>query len=343
MQQPMTGEEREQLSRFETGPINKQTAHPSLKKHFLDIIRILAGFALLILSIQGIHWTNLVTGIRIANLQWLVLAICSVLLGIFLKMWRWSIFVKNYHIRTSIIRLFSAYFVGQAVNIVLPLRSGELVRMGYFADEPKIIPDIFSTIVLEKYLDLLALTVCGICVSLKFSLDNILNLRSYLLPVTGILTLLLLIAIFFGHTVWEKIRTWKMLPKRIIGGVDRWEQASQWIRHPKYVIPGILLTVLIWVTMWSTNLLLFMSLRLPLGGTAAGLVLISVYIGLLPALMPGNIGPFYFFARLAILPFGILNDQAFVFAVILHAIVTLPPLLGGVISLLIVHSGSKRS
>jgi uncharacterized membrane protein YbhN (UPF0104 family) len=73
------------------------------------------------------------------------------------------------------------------------------------------------------------------------------------------------------------------------------------------------------------------------------LVLISVYIGLLPALMPGNIGPFYFFARLAILPFGILNDQAFVFAVILHAIVTLPPLLGGVISLLIVHSGAKRS
>ena len=87
--------------------------------------------------------------------------------------------------------------------------------------------------------------------------------------------------------------------------------------------------------MWLTNLLLFKSLGIPLGGTAAGLVLILVYVGLLPALMPGNIGPFYFFARLALLPFGIIHDQAFVFAVILHAIVTLPALLGGVIGLLV--------
>ncbi len=51
--------------------------------------------------------------------------------------------------------------------------------------------------------------------------------------------------------------------------------------------------------------------------------------------MPGNIGPFYYFARLAVLPFGINHDQAFVFAVVLHAIVTLPPLLGGAIGLLV--------
>jgi hypothetical protein len=101
------------------------------------------------------------------------------------------------------------------------------------------------------------------------------------------------------------------------------------------MFPGVWLTILIWGVMWLTNLLLFKSLGLALGGTAAGLVLISVYVGLLPALMPGNIGPFYFFARLALLPFGILSDPALVFAVVLHAIVTLPPLLGGVIGLLV--------
>jgi hypothetical protein len=82
-------------------------------------------------------------------------------------------------------------------------------------------------------------------------------------------------------------------------------------------------------------MVLFKSLKLPLGGTAAGLVLILVYVGLLPALMPGNIGPFYFFASLAVSPFGIIHDQAFVFAVVLHAIVTLPPLLCGAIGLLV--------
>jgi hypothetical protein len=87
--------------------------------------------------------------------------------------------------------------------------------------------------------------------------------------------------------------------------------------------------------MWLTNLLVFKSLGLPLGLTAAGLVLILVYIGLIPALMPGNIGPFYFFARQAVMPFGILTDEAILFAVVLHAIVTLPALLAGLIGLLI--------
>lgn len=335
MRQPMTGERDERVTRFGLGNLKVNMPRPSYFKNILAIIKILAGLALLILSIQGIQWGNLVTGIRSANLAWLALALLSVLLGLFIKIWRWAILVKNYHVRSTIARLYSAYFVGQAVNIILPLRGGELVRMGYFAGEPKVLPDIVSTIALEKYLDLLALSVCGILVSLKFSLDNILNLRGWLLPLSIIVTVLLLAAILFGPAIWGKIQAGKLLPERMIDWVDRWVQASQWLRNPKLVLPAVLLTILIWGVMWGTNLLLFKCLGLPLGGTAAGLVLISVYVGLLPALMPGNIGPFYFFARLALLPFGILSDQAFIFAVVLHAIVTLPPLLGGAIGLLV--------
>jgi hypothetical protein len=89
--------------------------------------------------------------------------------------------------------------------------------------------------------------------------------------------------------------------------------------------------------MWLTNLMLFTSLGLPLGATAGGLVLVLVYIGLLPALMPGNIGPFYFFASLALVPFGILHETAITYAILLHALVTLPPLLGGAVGIAI-HS-----
>ena len=335
MQQAMTEERGEQFSTTELGSIKKQIPQPSRLKYILVIIKILAGLALLILSIQGIHWEDLVSGIRTANFAWLALAIGLVLLGLFLKVWRWAIFIKNYSVQSSTAKLFSAYFVGQAVNIILPMRGGELVRIGYFAGDAKILPEIISTIALEKYLDLLALTVCGILVSLKFSLDNISNLGGWLLPLTGFLTLVFLVAILFGPAIWEHIRTGKVLPKRILDWVDRWVQAGHWLRSPRQVFPVVLLTILIWGVMWFTNLLLFKSFGLQLGGTAAGLVLILVYVGLLPALMPGNIGPFYFFARLALLPFGILDDQAFIYAVTLHAIVTLPPLLGGVIGLLV--------
>ena len=64
-----------------------------------------------------------------------------------------------------------------------------------------------------------------------------------------------------------------------------------------------------------------------MGGTASGLVLISVYLGCCST-NAGQSGPFYFFASMALIPFGIIHDQALTFAVILHAIVTLPALLG---------------
>jgi uncharacterized membrane protein YbhN (UPF0104 family) len=311
--------------------------HPQTQrfKSILIIIKILAGFALLILSIQGIQWKNLIEGIRSANLTWLILAIAGVILGLFLKLYRWALFIKNYHIPSSTGKLYRAYFVGQAVNILLPLRGGELVRMGYYAGETKVLPEIASTIALEKYLDLLALTICGILISVQFSLNNILNLRGLLLPITSILTILLSVVILFGPSTWEKVRGGRLFPQRFIDWMDRWVQASLWLRNPKQVLPGILVTLFIWGVMWLTNLLLFKSIGLALGGTAAGLVLISVYVGLLPALMPGNIGPFYFFARLALIPFGVIQSQAFIFAVVLHAIVTVPPLVGGAIGLLV--------
>ena len=331
----MTSGRDEQDSGFGLAKLIKQLSRPIFSKNLLTIIKILVGIALLIFSIRGIRWDNLVTGIRTADLSWLGLAIAAVVLGLFLKVWRWAILVKNYHIRASKAKLFSAYFVGQAVNILLPLRGGELVRIGFFADEPKVLPEIATTVVLEKYLDLLALCVCGIWISFQISLDNVLNMRGWLLPLTGFFTLFLLAAILFGQAMWRKIRTGKMLPKSIIEWVDRWAEASQWLRNPRLLMPPILLTILIWAVMWATNLLLFRSLGLQLGVTAAGLVLILVYVGLFPALMPGNIGPFYFFARLALLPFGIIQDQAIVYAVVLHAIVTLPALMGGLIGLLL--------
>ncbi len=321
-------------------PLSPETSaqhlvRPRSTRVVLMVLKILVGIALLVWSVHDIQFDHLLAGIRYADLAWLILAISLVLFGLALKLIRWMLLVRNYRIHASLARLFSAYFVGQAGNIILPFRGGELFRLGYFAGEKTLLPGAASTIILEKYLDLVALTVSGIFISLKISLDDILDWRGWLLPLTIAVTLLLLAAILFGPSLWQKLRSRQLLPPSISSWLDRWVQASQWLRNPRQVIPAALLTILIWAVMWLTNLLLFNSLHLTLGGTAGGLVLVLVYIGLFPALMPGNIGPFYFFARLALIPFGIIQDQAILFAVILHAVVTLPPLLGGAIGLLI--------
>ncbi len=94
--------------------------------------------------------------------------------------------------------------------------------------------------------------------------------------------------------------------------------------------------------MGLTNELLFTSLGLSLDWQAAGLVMILVYFGVLPALMPGNIGPFTFFAQLALLPFSVEASTALAFAVILYVLVNLPMLIIGGILLLIPKTNSQR-
>lgn len=128
MQQPMNSEPEDIPHLLaETG--NKAGLRARRYKLLLSILKILVGLVLLVLSLRGIQWNPLITGIRSANLTWLILAILAVLVGLALKLWRWAILVRNYHIQASFPRLFSAYFVGQATNILLPLRGGELVRL----------------------------------------------------------------------------------------------------------------------------------------------------------------------------------------------------------------------
>ena len=333
MQQPMTGEQEAQASRQGVGAFLCGLFQRKYIRDIFTLVKVLLGIAMLVLSIRGIRWDNLVASIQSANLFYIAVSVSLVILGLSLKLLRWRLFIKNYHLQASNLELFSAYFVGQAMNIILPFRGGELVRLGYFSHQPRSIPAVASTIMIEKYLDLLALIVCAFFVSLKFSVDNIFNLRGLFLPIAVFLTLLIMAIAFLGPAAWQKIRLARLLPKRMVDWLDEWIQASLWLRQPSRVIPGILLTVLIWVIMWLTNLVLFSGLGLPVGITAAGLVLILVYVGLLPALMPGNMGPFYFFASLALVPFGIAHDQAFTYAIILHAIVTLPPILAGVVGL----------
>ena len=228
------------------------------------------------------------------------------------------------------------------MNIILPVRGGEIVRIGILgAGNKRLLPEIGSTILIEKYLDLLGLFICTLLVSVSISLEKIHNLQNWLIPLIIVITTCLTLFIFLGPIAWQRIRGLRITPKWLVTLSDQWVSAFTWMRNPRQIFSLLAITAIIWLIMWSTNLLLFWSQGLELGSLAAGLVLVLVYIGLLPALMPGNIGPFYYFAQLALLPFGINHNPALAYAILLHAIVTLPPLIGGGIFMLIQSKQQK--
>jgi len=133
---------------------------------YLSLLKVLIGVALLILSFWEIDWVQLKSSISQINLIWLMGVAGLVLLGLMGKVVRWFIFVRQYQIDLSFGRVLEAFFLDEAANILLPFRGGELVRLGYVSsDRPEEIPQITTTIILEKLFDLIALTCTALIVN----------------------------------------------------------------------------------------------------------------------------------------------------------------------------------
>ena len=326
--------------------------HMDAKKRSLNTLiilrglRIALGLILLVFALQGANWIELRKSLTAANLIWLLLALGVVVLGLVLKIWRWSTLLHNFGLKNPFRLVSEAYLAGQAANILLPIRGGELIRIGMMGKgDASGLARLAGTVAVEKFLDLVALT--GLTLFVLPSLRSIGN--SYIpqgLAIFAIVAMVFLVVyVFWAPRLWSIIQRktqsshsrWIVHSAEVIG---QFVESSIWLKDWRKIISSLLVTLLIWCLMWVTNLLAFRSVYLSADPLMAGLVLVLVYIGLIPALMPGNIGPFYFFAQLALRAFDIPLDQALAFAILLHAVVTLPVLvIGGVILL---ASGRKR-
>lgn len=307
-------------------------------RSLITILKWALGLLLLYLAFQRVDWAVLLDALQTVSTFWLVLAILSVLLSLGLKVWRWDLLLRNYHLRLPPGRLISAYFLGQAANILLIIRGGEVVRIAaaHQAEEDDWV-EITATIAIEKYLDLLVLVLLMLAMATNLQALARAALGD-LYPLLISLSILLLLAVLLGPTLWRRFFPGESKTPwlaKVQHKLDQFLQASRWLRDPRKLLPSLGITVLIWAVMTLTNRLVFQSLAIDLGWDAAFLVLILVYIGVLPALMPGNLGPFTFFAQLALIPFGVSDELAVAFAIILYVIVTLPPLLISALLLLL--------
>jgi hypothetical protein len=272
------------------------------------------------------------------------LSLISVLLSLGIKVWRWSLLLKPVLPRASTGKVTGALLLGQAANIVLPLRGGDLVRaLAMESPGEAAFVSVLAGIAAEKAFDSILLALAAVLVLPLIPL-GLVQASWVGLLVTGVVILVLLaVVVFRAQRIWDLVQPllgW--LPERMRDRMGDWgtravESLSALGKERR--LPGIVaLTFLSWVVMFGTNLILLAGFGLTLSVSAGLLVLVLVHIGLLPALMPGNIGPFYFFARLGLVLTGFASDQATAYAVVLHALVSLPPVIGAGVYLL-----SRRS
>ena len=117
---------------------------------------LLVGAVCLWLSLRGADLTAVADEIMALSLPLVFLATACVLLVAATKALRWQWLYGNALPARPWSTHFAILMIGQMLNLVLPIRLGELARMGLMRQEGRPVGVTFGTIVVEKALDLLA-------------------------------------------------------------------------------------------------------------------------------------------------------------------------------------------
>jgi uncharacterized membrane protein YbhN (UPF0104 family) len=301
-------------------------------------LRWAAGLALLYLALRGLNWLQVRNALAVVDWRWGLLALASVLASLGLKAMRWQWLLRGAAPRSTWANLLGALLAGQAANLVLPVRGGELSRVLLVAPASAARMGIIASIVAEKAFDLAALAVlaAGWLPGVFLPAGPAwMGAAAALAGAAGMWAV-----VRWGEALWAPLRGWA--DRRAAPGARRapvrWGdevlQSVRPLRSPGAFLAMVGITGAIWANMLITNLLLFSAFHLQAPILAGITVLVLVHVGVSPSLMPGNLGPFYFFTQAALLQFAVPPPVALGYAVVLHALVTLPPLVGGSLYLL---------
>jgi len=299
-------------------------------------VGISLGF--LALALRGINFADLLAALRQANYWWLIPGVVITVALLFLKAWRWQRLILPEH-RLPFKSVFTAMCAGYLASNVLPARAGELARLVLLVSEqPVSVARTFSTIIVERLLDLLTLIVV-LAVLLPFvTLPE--GLSEVARGITWAALAAALAMLIFSF--WKERLLW--IARRLFGRVrilDR-PQVYDAIGHlidGFATLRGRLGVWLIFVSLvgwlgvigmaWSAGVAL--QLEAPVTAMAFAVVVTTLWM-LVPS-SPGYIGVFHYWAAWAVMQFGVPKDQAVSFALLWHATNYLTLCASGVIAL----------
>ncbi len=267
-------------------------------------------------------------------------AIAVYFLGVWLRAARWRLLMAPFA-QVSTGRLFRIILIGFAVNNVLPLRLGEIVRTFLLRRSHGVpIASSLATVLIERLLDVVAL--CGLMtlVLLWVPLEGVvLAVAGTCATITagGVIGLIvvavmpraLLERLFaFGVSLARRVHPrLGQLAASIVDGIRVLEDG-------RAVLAIVPLSVLCWVAELGLYYFLALSLSVNAGllGLAAGMVIANL-VTVLPS-PPGYVGTFDFFLQRTLTDsFGVPEATAGAYTLLTHAVLLIPVVVAGLVLL----------
>jgi uncharacterized protein (TIRG00374 family) len=322
-------------------------------------VSLLIGALTLYLSLKDISLQQVSQAI--AQVDWIFygLAFLSVMLNTAAKAARWKVLMGAPGRQVAFSRVFMGITIGHTLNTAYPARAGDIARAYVIGKRGLDKAYLLGTVVVEKVLDLLAYALLIVCLVLLIPLPKWIGQ-----PFTG----LIILATALGATtvVALKNRSWIVellnCPDRLPAWLARWLPSrlsrmlqagfsSVEVLQNRRAWPQLVgWSGVIWGTAVLTNLLMLWAVRLQVtdfftasgvptaanlltGFTASLLTLVLLQVGIALPSTPGRIGVFEYICVLALGLFGVSQAPAFIYGILLHAVVFLPPTLLGLYAL----------
>ena len=313
---------------------NPQTAHKrlSFSRHWRIWVGGILTVVTLIWLIATTDWPATWAALAKANYALVLFAVFSNLLTIPIRAWRWQLAFSHEN-RPPIGNLTVAMLVGQAVNLAAPARLGDLIRASLVEGQRAAF--VLGTQMIQTALDLLMTAVLVLIMLLQVSLPGWWRDSGEALLLTAVVAVTVIVIIALTRHPLSRIlqsipQRWPDIKgQRLLNIGGEFLRSLDTFERPSSLAWALALSVLLWSMYGFTNFLVLAAFSSHASLLAAFFVLIVLQLGVNIPSSPGRVGVYHYLSILALAVFPIEQAAAVSFAIVLHLIsVILPILLG---------------
>jgi uncharacterized protein (TIRG00374 family) len=327
------------------GGTMSESLHPKNTNSTRTVLRwlwiIISSVFIFWVLFYKIDWLEVTAVLNQANYFWVTSGILITIASIFVRTYRWQVLL--YRFQTHVFGIMAALLMGQAVNLVLPLRSGDLMRVIWFRElYGSSGTEALGTVAVEKVWDVLALFLCGLSLLLFIPLP-----ATYLQTVwSSFLLLIIAISLLLLGLRWQKPiisflvkATSRMSPQLrvlILPRIEELIRGVDVIRQSRVSSRVFLMTL----GVWGAGILANWTVLAAFGVhslSAAILLMVTLMSGNMIIPIPGRLGVFEAIVVGSLSIYGIQRDTALAIGLVLHMVSMGTPMIAAII-LAIIHA-----
>lgn len=295
------------------------------------LIGIVISIVFIYLAFKDVNFEEMWQALLGANYWWLIPAMAFMLISHWFRALRWRYFMEPIK-PVRVHPLFSALMVGYASNNILPLRLGEFLRayaIGKSQDISK--TSAFATVIVERLIDVLSLLVILAIAILVYPLPQAIKNGGYIIFAFTVGAIVLLV-LLLRKTEGTLNLLSKLMPAKLFELVEppirSFLKGFSVLKKSEHYFSVTVTSVLVWLfylfVVYVSFFAFDLGARYGLDVWSSFVVLATVSIGIMIPSSPGYVGTYHWFCMKSLSFYGIPESEALSFAVISHAMNTIP-------------------